>query len=79
MKKLIANPIRVIRLLLGAAAIYYAFVSQDVLLGIAGGLFLLMGIFNAGCCMVGSCGIPNTSKRNKSHPAIKTYEEITSK
>jgi hypothetical protein len=78
MKKLISNPIRILRIILGITAIYYAYVSHDYLLGLAGGIFTLMGVLNTGCCLMGSC---NTSSRfppnRKQIKEVEAYEEIT--
>jgi Na+/alanine symporter len=61
------NFFRVVRLLAAIAIIVQAYLSKDIVLGIAGVMFGSMAIFNVGCCGVNGCATPihkntNTSK-----------------
>jgi hypothetical protein len=40
---------RIFRVATGIAAIVYAIVKQDSLMGLAGGMLLIMGLSNTGC------------------------------
>lgn len=77
MKKFISNPIRILRIILGITAIYFAYASHDYLLGLAGGMFTLMGVFNTGCCMTGSCNTRSYVQPTKKINTVEEYEEIT--
>ena len=71
---------RVFRLVTGIAALVYAIVSADIMLGFAGGFLLLMGILNFGCCGAGGCPIPADRSKSETgyrHKENISYEEIT--
>lgn len=53
---------RFVRFAIGLGALIYAVADKQLLIGIAGVLLILMGIFNAGCCCSGSCTIPGKSR-----------------
>ncbi|WP_341837840.1 hypothetical protein WJU16_08225 [Chitinophaga pollutisoli] len=53
---------RFVRLAVGLAAVIYAIVDQQLLLGVAGVMLMLMGIFNAGCCSGASCPVRGRSR-----------------
>ena len=77
MKKLISNPMRLLRIALGIAAIYFGYISHDYLLGLAGGMFTLMGLLNTGCCMMGSCNTSrNFVRERKKLNTVEEYEEV---
>jgi hypothetical protein len=40
---------RIFRVVIGIAAITYAVIKHDSLMGLAGGMLLLMGLSNTGC------------------------------
>jgi uncharacterized membrane protein HdeD (DUF308 family) len=46
---------RILRLVLGGIAISQYFSMPDPLLLILGGVFVVQGIFNIGCCGAGAC------------------------
>jgi len=64
---------RIFRVVTGAAALIYAIVKQDNIMGLAGAMLLLMGISNTGCG-AGGCGIPVKSKGKE--PESIQYEEV---
>lgn len=71
------NFMRVLRLLMGAAALYYAITTHDNILGAAGIFLLVMTLLNIGCCGAGGCSVPG--KKFKSADQKNTpihYEEI---
>lgn len=53
---------RFVRLAVGLAAVIYAIADQQLLLGIAGVMLTLLGIFNAGCCSGGACSVRDRSR-----------------
>ncbi|MFC0774602.1 hypothetical protein [Terrimonas alba] len=57
------NFMRVLRMLVGVISIYFAVDRADVILGVAGGLFILSGVFNVGCCGTTGCNIPQSRKK----------------
>jgi hypothetical protein len=65
------NPARIFRVAMGIAAVVYAIVSKDSMMGWIGSLLLLMGISNTGCCGASGCATP-INKKN----AINTSDEI---
>jgi hypothetical protein len=46
---------RILRLVLGGVAIVEYFSTPEPLLLFIGGVFLVQGIFNLGCCGAGAC------------------------
>ncbi len=65
------NPARIFRVAMGIAAVVYAIVSKDSMMGWIGSLLLLMGLSNTGCCGASGCTTPTI--KNK---AAKTSDEI---
>ena len=70
------NGARIFRVSLGIAVIIYAIIKHDSMMGWAGGLVLLMGISNSGCCGVGGCSIPKTSAKSKVATEDTSFEEV---
>ena len=54
---------RILRFVIGTGALIFAIRNHDVLLAFAGGLLLLMAVFNLGCCAMGSCSVPKNGKK----------------
>jgi hypothetical protein len=68
------NFFRVLRLLMGLLILAQAFVSKDILFGLAGLLFTLMPLLNQGCCSIQSqCHVDTNTKSSRKE--IK-YEEV---
>lgn len=67
------NLFRFLRLALGIAIIVQGAMARDVLFVIAGALFTLLAIFNAGCCAGSTCY--NVPKKDNDTKEI-TYEEV---
>lgn len=65
---------RVLRVGMGIAALIFAFKDHDYMLGIAGGLLLVMGMMNIGCCGMNGCSV--NARPAKKNTAKKTEEEI---
>jgi len=64
---------------MGTAGLIFAVRNNDILLGVAGGLLLLMAVFNFSCCAVGACNVPtNISKikSNSTEPENTCHEEV---
>ncbi|WP_127125143.1 hypothetical protein [Pseudoflavitalea rhizosphaerae] len=58
------NLMRVVRLVTGIAGVIYGLISHELLLGIAGIVLVLLGLFNAGCCCSGSsCSVPRQPRK----------------
>jgi len=64
------NYVRAVRLLIALAILAEAIHARDILFGIAGVLFMLLVIFNMGCCSAGSCNI--SVKKSSEKPAGNT-------
>lgn len=56
------NVMRVLRVGMGAWAIWFGITEQDTLTGLLGGFLLFTGVFNTGCCGVGGCNVPRSSR-----------------
>jgi hypothetical protein len=65
---------RLLRLIIGLAILVQAFISKDILFGVAGLLFTSMALFNVGCCGAGACYMP--SKKKDENLKEVTYEEV---
>jgi hypothetical protein len=65
------NPARIFRVAMGIAAVVYAIVSKDSMMGWIGSLLLLMGLSNTGCCGASGCSTPITKTK-----ATKASDEI---
>ncbi len=68
------NPMRIVRAVLSAIILIQALVFHDGLLALFGGWFLLMAVFNTGCCAGGACSTPVSGKTGK-NDAVE-FEEI---
>lgn len=70
---------RIIRLVMGILAIVYGFQRHDLMLGVAGGFLVFMGLMNLGCCGSGGCNTSVKMREPKStdkKPEITQYEEV---
>ena len=67
------NVVRIIRLLLGIAALIQGIIEKETWMFVAGGVLLLGAILNLGCCGSSGCSLPtpNQNKINKIQ-----YEEV---
>jgi hypothetical protein len=70
------NPARIFRVALGIAAVVYAIVSKDSMVGWIGALLLLTGISNTGCCGASGCATPINKKNAINTPGQIDFEEI---
>ena len=70
------SPARIFRLVLGLAAIIYAIVSKDNMMGWAGGLLFLMGLSNTGCCGANGCNIAPSINNSANLNSKIDYEEV---
>ncbi|MFT3946008.1 MAG: hypothetical protein QM763_03455 [Agriterribacter sp.] len=71
------NAMRILRAAMGIVTLIFAFMDQDFLLGIAGGLLLGMGIMNISCCGVSGCNVHSYSnKAIKKNKEEIQYEEV---
>jgi hypothetical protein len=68
------NFMRFFRLALGIVIIVQSVMARDWTMGILGGLFTIMPLFNIGCCGVGGCATPN--RKNIEPVKDITYEEV---
>lgn len=69
---------RALRLILGAAILVQGIQAGDAIFALAGGLFTLMALLNAGCCAGGACTSPQTRQPDQTHQPI-SYEEVDNK
>jgi len=67
------NIMRIVRLLLGGVILTQAIANHDLWVGIMAALFMLMPIFNIGCC-TSACNIKQPNRPNKSDDIV--FEEI---
>lgn len=70
---------RTLRFVIGAAAMIFAVRNHDILLAFAGGLLLLMAVFNFGCCAVSGCNVPVNIPKIKpsiTEPELTSHEEV---
>lgn len=70
------NPARIFRVAMGIAAVVYAIVSKDSMMGWIGSLLLLMGLSNTGCCGASGCAAPIDKKNVINTPGQIDFEEI---
>ena len=73
------NLMRVLRAAMGIAAILFAVRDHDYMLGAAGGLLIIMGVVNVGCCGVGACSVrsrPVAEKNAKNKQEEIRFEEV---
>lgn len=67
------NFMRVLQFILGSIVLIQALIERDFLFGVGGLLFILMAIFNLGCCN-NACYTP--TKKNKTPQDDVIYEEV---
>ena len=69
------NLMRWLRLAIGVAIAYQAFVTQNGLLGLLAGIFIFQALANAACCGTSAC---NTApgKQNSGKTEDVEFEEI---
>ena len=70
------NIFRILRLILGIAILVQGIQAGDWLFGIAGGLFSLMALLNAGCCAGGACTPPQRTNHQPNENTTIEYEEV---
>lgn len=68
--------VRFLRLIVGMAVLVQAFLQEDLLFGMAGGMLILLALFNVGCCGTGSCKV---DLQKREIPGTITYEELDKK
>lgn len=67
---------RIFRMAVGVALIIQAIVVQDILIGLAGGLFAFMALTNTGCCGAGACSTGRRSGKKSDSAEEVSYEEL---
>lgn len=67
------NLSRVVRLLIGLAAVVQGIIQKEGLVLAAGGWILVGAVFNFGCCGGSSCSIPKARQKTKKEVE---YEEV---
>lgn len=65
---------RIIRLILGFMVIGQSIMMKDFLFGVAGLVFVLMALFNLGCCSTGICAPIVKTEKHKTGET--SYEEV---
>lgn len=75
MKRLLIgwNAFRMIRLLIGIAALVQGIIQKEGLVLAAGGWILFGALFNRGCCGSGGCSVPMS--KQKIRKGVE-YEEV---
>ena len=68
------NLFRVVRLLLGAMFVFEGIRSQEMTVIFFGGVFMLLPLFNVGCCGPSGCATPKHKIENPEKEVV--YEEI---
>lgn len=69
---------RILRTVMGIAALVYGILNHDNLMSLAGGFLLFMGVTNTGCGANG-CGVPaNQANHLKKSIGETTFEEVKS-
>ncbi|MDH6309494.1 uncharacterized membrane protein HdeD (DUF308 family) [Dysgonomonas sp. PFB1-18] len=68
------NLIRIVRLLLGIAAIIYSITSKNYIFLFLGGMLLFQAIMNISCCGSERCHTGNKQKENIYGDQIKKYK-----
>ena len=69
------NAMRIVRAVLSLVILSEAVSMHDITLGLFGGIFMLMAVFNTGCCG-GTCNISETSKPTVNEKDKIEFEEI---
>lgn len=67
---------RIFRVVTGLAAVIYALVKQDSLLGIAGAMLLIMGLSNTGCGAAGGCQVPVRKSQIKDSAQVEKVNRV---
>jgi hypothetical protein len=67
------NVFRIIRLLIGIAALVQGIIQKEGLVLVAGSWILFGALFNRGCCGSGGCTVPTS---NQSSAKEVEYEEV---
>jgi hypothetical protein len=70
------NPARIFRVAMGIAAVVYAIVSKDSMMGWIGALLVLMGLSNTGCCGASGCAAPIVKNKSARSAGEIDFEEI---
>ena len=70
------NPARIFRVAMGIAAVVYAIVSKDSMMGWIGSLLLLMGLSNTGCCGASGCTTPIIKNKAAKASHEIDFEEV---
>ena len=70
------NPARIFRVAMGIAAVVYAIVSKDSMMGWIGSLLLLMGLSNTGCCGASGCTAPIIKNKATNASDEIDFEEV---
>jgi hypothetical protein len=69
------NTMRIVRAVLSIIIISEAVSMHDLALGIFGGVFMGMAVFNTGCCR-GSCSVNSTNNTSVNEKDKIEFEEI---
>ena len=69
---------RIIRLALGLFLAMQAVQLRDVMAGFISAILLFQAFTNTGCCGVGGCAVPTTTKASNTTKEVD-YEEIKDK
>jgi hypothetical protein len=68
--------VRILRLVIGVTVIGQAFVTQELLLGIGGGMLTTMAVLNIGCCGTQGCGVNPRKDSSKTSLEETRFEEV---
>lgn len=66
---------RILRMVLGMAAMGQGIFNSDTMLIVAGGLIAAMGLFNFGCCGPAGCAVKPVVKKEDKKKEV-SYEEV---
>lgn len=69
------NLLRILRLVLGVAAMVQGITKAETVLVLAGGMVAMMALFNMGCCSNSGCAVSQKQKRPFKKENV-TYEEV---
>jgi hypothetical protein len=68
--------VRILRLVIGVTVIGQAFIMQEWLLGIGGGMLTTMAVLNIGCCGTQGCAVTPKKDAVKLSPDETRFEEV---
>lgn len=68
--------VRILRLVIGVTVIGQAFMMQELLLGIGGGMLTTMAVLNIGCCGAQGCGVNPRKDASKTSLEDTRFEEV---